>query len=91
VASKVTAEVNGAEVVIVVLDSNHTKANVLEELRLYSQLVTIGSYIVVTNGIMELVAGGPRTAPEWAWNNPRQAVHEFVNSNPEFEIEVSVR
>jgi hypothetical protein len=36
---------------------------------------------------MEKVAGRPRTAPDWTWNNPRQAALEFVAANEEFTIE----
>lgn len=39
------------------------------------------------DGIMEHVVGAPRTQPDWAGNNPRQAALEFVESNPEFIIE----
>jgi cephalosporin hydroxylase len=74
------------EKVLVILDSNHKKDHVLRELELYGDLVSPGSYILATDGIMEIVAGGPRTEPDWSWNNPRQAAHEFVKTAPGFEL-----
>jgi cephalosporin hydroxylase len=87
VIETVSAAVGQAAVVLVILDSNHSKEHVLAELRLYSRLVTIGSYIIAADGVMELVAGGPRTKPDWEWNNPRQAAVEFVEENSAFVIE----
>lgn len=72
--------------VVVMLDSNHTKEHVLKELRLYSGLVSIGSYIVVMDGIMSKVVGAPRSSPDWAWDNPMAASKVFVAINPNFEI-----
>ena len=69
------------------MDSNHTKAHVLAELHCYAPMVSVGSYIVATDGIMEQVVGGPCTKPEWANDNPRQAVLEFVAHNPDFVVE----
>ena len=74
------------EQVLVLLDSCHTKEHVLAELDAYSRLVGPGSYIVAMDGIMEQVVGAPRTQPDWAWNNPRQAAREFVEGHPEFTI-----
>jgi hypothetical protein len=39
------------------------------------------------DGIMEQVVGAPRTAPDWSWNNPRQAAIEFAGQHREFVIE----
>jgi cephalosporin hydroxylase len=75
------------ETVIVLLDSRHTKDHVLAELRAYSSIVSVGSYIVAMDGIMEEVVGAPRTQPDWRWNNPRQAAIDFVAENPCFRIE----
>jgi cephalosporin hydroxylase len=72
------------ESVLVLLDSNHTKAHVRAELEAYGPLVTPGSYIVATDGIMQAVAGAPRTRPDWSWNNPLQAVREFASDHSEF-------
>jgi len=60
---------------------------VLAELRAYAPLVSVDSYIVAMDGIMEQLAGAPRSAPDWTWNNPRQAALEFVAENPDFVIE----
>jgi cephalosporin hydroxylase len=84
IASMVSDAVGPAKVVMVVLDSGHSKQHVLAELRLYSPLVSVGSYIVVCDGIMETVVGAPGTKPDWNWNNPRQAALEFVRENPNF-------
>lgn len=87
---KVTELVNslGAERVLVILDSNHSSTHVLEELRVYSGLVSPGSYIVVCDGIMKAVAGAPRTDPSWSWDNPLTAISEFLAENDGFvEIE----
>jgi hypothetical protein len=35
---------------------------------------------------MANLSGAPRTEPDWAWNNPRQAALEFVASDTSFEI-----
>ena len=73
--------------VLVVLDSNHSKAHVLHELRMYSPLVSSGSYIVATDGNMHDLHDLPGGKPEWCTDNPRTAVHEFLQSHPEFEID----
>ena len=73
------------ETVLVILDSNHLKDHVLNELEAYSSLVTPGSYIVACDGIMEQVVGAPRTAADWTWNNPVSAINDFISRHPEFE------
>lgn len=74
------------ETVLVLLDSNHTKAHVAAELEAYAELVTPGSYIVAMDGVLELVPGAPRTTADSAWDNPATAAREFVAKHPEFEI-----
>lgn len=73
--------------VMVVLDSNHSKKHVREELELYSPLVISGSYVVVADGNMEDLYDVPGGRAEWSKDNPKTAVHEFVASHPEFEID----
>lgn len=85
--AEVQKHIRPGETVMVLLDSNHTKAHVLAELNAYSPLVTSDSYIVAMDGIMEQVTGAPRTQPDWEWNNPKQAALEFVRQNPGFRIE----
>lgn len=83
---RVAREIGQPGAVLVILDSKHSKDHVLSELRLYSRFVTVDSYIVAADGIMESVAGAPRTSPDWTWNNPRSAIAEFLEENPDFEI-----
>jgi cephalosporin hydroxylase len=73
--------------VLVVLDSNHTKDHVLAELRTYSPMVTPGSYIVSCDGIMSKLMGAPRSQKDWGWNNPREAVREFLMHTGDFVLE----
>jgi cephalosporin hydroxylase len=90
VVAEVTSQVQPGEQVLVLLDSCHSKEHVLAELEAYAPLVTPDSYIVAMDGIMGEVIGAPRTQPDWAWNNPKQAALEFVESNPDFRIEEPV-
>lgn len=87
VVEQVRAAVGSASTVLVLLDSGHTKEHVLAELQAYSTLVSQGSYIVAMDGIMEQLAGAPRTEPDWEWNNPRRAALKFVQANPDFVVE----
>lgn len=74
--------------VLVILDSNHTKAHVTAELEAYAPLVTPGSYIVATDGIMHWLGNAPRTAPDWSWNNPKAAAEDFLAAHGEFELAI---
>lgn len=87
VVQQVAKQIRPGERTIVLLDSCHTKEHVLAELNAYAPMISVGSYIVAMDGIMQDVAGAPRTAPDWKWNNPRQAALDFVAANPEFIIE----
>lgn len=75
------------ETVFVILDSNHTKQHVLNELEAYSPFVTKDSYIVATDGSMRDLYDVPRGNSEWMKDNPVSAVVEFIDKNPEFVIE----
>ena len=58
VANKVKEIAKGKEKVLVCLDSNHTHEHVLRELQLYSPLVSVNSYIVVFDTIVEYLPEG---------------------------------
>jgi cephalosporin hydroxylase len=85
VVSAVKGAIAPGERVLVVLDSNHTKAHVQAELDAYAPLVAPGSYIVAMDGhVMEAGAASPRAVVDWATNNPNAAVREFAALHPEF-------
>jgi cephalosporin hydroxylase len=86
-AQQVEKMVKPEDKVLVLLDSNHTYQHVLAELQMYSQMVTIGSYIVATDGIMENLVGAPRSNADWDINNPKKAAEEFVKNNKNFIFE----
>lgn len=79
--------VRPGEVVMVILDSCHTKQHVLAELGAYHELITPGSYIIATDGSMKDLWDVPRGKPEWVSDNPQMAVAEFVQRHPEFVAE----
>jgi len=83
---RVASALGAAQHVLVVLDSKHTKDHVLSELRLYARFVSVGSYMIAADGIMGWIEGAPRTAPDWTWNNPREATLDFLRENPDFEL-----
>jgi len=87
IVERVRAEVGDAKSVLVLLDSNHSRAHVRAELEVYAPFVTVGSYIVATDGVMLEVADAPRGRPEWTTDNPVSAVHDFLPSHPEFTLE----
>jgi cephalosporin hydroxylase len=88
VAADVRSRVQPGEKVLVILDSNHTKDHVLAELEAYAPLVAPGSYLVAMDGhVMERAVGLPRSAPDWATNNPNAAVAEFVRTHPDFMLD----
>lgn len=72
--------------VMVLLDSNHTHEHVLEELRKYSELVSVDNYCIVYDTIIESLPNSDFTDRPWkVGNNPRTAVDEFLRSNGNFE------
>ncbi len=78
------ARVRADDRVMVVLDSNHTEAHVLGELDAYASLVTAGSYIVVTDGVMQVLSDAPKGRPEWEGDNPLTAIERWLPQHAEF-------
>lgn len=87
IVAQAASFVRAGDKVLVILDSNHSRAHVAAELEAYHHLVTPGSYIVATDGIMREVADVPRGVPEWRYDNPAQAAEDFAARHPEFVIE----
>jgi len=75
------------ETCLLILDSCHTYDHVLKELEAYSDLVTSGSFAVVTDGVMKDLHDVPGGQPDWDWNNPTAAAAEFLKSHPEFVLD----
>ena len=84
IVAQVTSLIGSAGPVLVILDSGHTREHVARELECYAPLVTGGSYIIATDGIMKDLADVPRALPEWKTDNPFEAAREFAARHPEF-------
>lgn len=76
---------------LVVLDSNHSHEHVLAELEVYASLVSLGSYCVVMDTVVEDMP--ENFFPDRPWgkgNNPKTAVWEFLKTHSEFEIDKNI-
>ena len=71
VVSQVRSLTDNAGPVLVILDSDHTREHVERELECYAPLVTKGSYIVATDGIMKDLYDVPRAQRGWKTDNRR--------------------
>ncbi|MEO5648158.1 MAG: cephalosporin hydroxylase family protein [Chitinophagaceae bacterium] len=78
----------GKNKVMVCLDSNHTHAHVLKELELYSPFVTVGSYLVAFDTVVEMLPADLYADRPWSiGDNPKTAVQEFLKANNDFIID----
>jgi cephalosporin hydroxylase len=82
IVEAIERSVQGRDTVIVILDSDHHKEHVLNELRIYSQFVTTGSYLIVEdtniNGHPVRSDFGP---------GPMEAVEAFLEEDGRFVID----
>lgn len=90
IVDQVRQRVEGKKV-LVVLDSNHTHEHVLEELRAYAPMTSVGSYCVVMDTVVEDM---PEDAfPNRPWgkgDNPKTAVWAYLEENRDFEIDQAI-
>ena len=77
--------------VMVILDSNHTHEHVLGELKLYASLVSVGSYCVVFDTVIEDLDGVDFVDRPWGkGDNPKTAVAEFMKTNSDFIVDIAI-
>ena len=91
IASVIAEKASKCESVLVILDSNHTHEHVLSELNLYAPLVSVGSYCVVFDTVIEDLDGVEFVDRPWGkGNNPKTAVAEFLTTNSDFVVDYSI-
>lgn len=85
---KVRQLIVGKQRIMVMLDSNHTHEHVLDELRLYTPFISLGSYCIVSDTAIEDFETAHHAPRPWGkGNNPKTAVHEFLRTNDCFEMD----
>lgn len=88
IVEQVAALAAGRRTVLVCLDSLHSHAHVLRELQLYSQLVTVGSYLVLPDTFIEWFPKGYYADRPWdVGDNPFTAMQEFLRTTDDFVID----
>ena len=91
IASIVSEKAAKSERVMVILDSNHTHEHVLGELNLYASLVSVGSYCVVFDTVIEDLEGVEFVDRPWGkGDNPKTAVAEFLKTNSDFVVDQAI-
>jgi len=78
----------GKKTVMVVLDSNHTHQHVYDELRLYADLVSVGSYLILPDTFIEFFPKGYYSNRPWdVGDNPYTAMKQFLAERDDFKID----
>lgn len=81
VINRIAAKIKGARV-LVTLDSDHRMSHVLNELRLYSKFVSVGSYLIVQD-----TAHNGHPLKTTYGKGPMEALEEFLKENKDFKCD----
>lgn len=84
IIDQIRSNVAGSDTVLIILDSDHRKSHVLDELRLYNQFVTKGSYLIVEDTCVNGHPVQPNFGP-----GPMEAVQDFLEGNEDFIVDDS--
>ena len=80
-----------AKNILVILDSLHTHKHGAKELEMYSQYVSINSYLVVFDTVIEYMPKGIFIEKPWdKGNNPATAVNEFMKKNKNYIVDKEI-
>ncbi|CAM8431154.1 CmcI Cephalosporin hydroxylase [Candidatus Methylopumilus universalis] len=91
IIAQVYQRAKGNACILLFLDSNHTHDHVLAELKAYGNLVTIGSYCVVFDTVIDDIPVNIHKDRPWGpGNSPKSAVHEYLKSHSEFKIDKEI-
>ncbi len=71
--------------VLVVHDGGHTKEQVLRDLRAYADFVSVGSYFIVEDSIIDLF--NPEDGLGRYWDGPLPAAEQFLRERPDFVVD----
>jgi len=81
---KEMAELANGKRTMVILDSDHSRDHVLNELRAYASFVTPGCYLVVEDGNINGHPVFKKHGP-----GPTEALRVFLNENHDYEVDLS--
>ncbi|MCK5268767.1 MAG: class I SAM-dependent methyltransferase [Spirochaetes bacterium] len=82
IVKQATSKIKKTDKVLVILDSDHSREHVFNELNIYSKYVSKKSYIVVEDSNLN----GYPVMPHWG-EGPMEAIKEFMKDNKKFEID----
>ena len=82
IVAKVSKMIEPDHVVLVILDSDHNMLHVLEEMKIYSEFVTRGSYMIVEDSNVN----GHPIMPNWG-PGPFEAIQDFLRKSDSFEVD----
>jgi cephalosporin hydroxylase len=74
---------------MVIHDGDHRAAAVLRDLRLYADLVPVGGYMIVEDGVVDLFTPQASAKLGWAEPGPMAATKDFLREDDRFEVDES--
>lgn len=91
IVNSIRSRADGYQSVLVSLDSNHTHEHVLGELNAYADLVTLGSYCIVFDTVIENLPSGLYVDRPWdVGDNPMTAARLWLKDHPEFAVDRAI-
>lgn len=72
--------------VLVIHDGGHRKEQVLRDLASYSELVSLNSYFIVEDGVVDLFKPGDGVG-QW-YEGPLKAVEQFISERSDFIVDI---
>jgi len=88
IINEVKEAARGKQKIMVILDSSHTYEHVFNEIKAYSSLVSVNSYLIVGDTFIEYFPKNYFNDRPWdVGNNPAKALKEFLAGNDDFQVD----